>query len=1167
MINKLFLDLNNFKPNLGSVERGDSIELNIKLLNDEDYSRSKFRLLGAKSDGKSVEQIEGLNLEEKDLKVVLEDQFVNCEGIVKLELNVVSGETEITTKEFYFFVSNTMNAEIIDSADSIPTLEKVSKYVDDAVNNLDALKEASEDITIINSEFKENEIKRKANEMLREKNEKARLQSEDIRITEEEEREANELERIKAENNRKVSESNRKVSENTRVTNERAREEAELSRQSTFEENEEIRNSNENLRIASEKERIKFNNKAKTDEVNRKEAETKRVEAEKTRVIAEDERKKAETSRQEAEDIRQNTYTNFNEAEEERRNNEISRQEAEALRIEAEKRRDDLYSQKEEERNAAFLESERTRGTAFNEAQNDRNLTFEESERVREEAFKVSEAARNEAEEGRVAAELLRVEAEKLRVAGEENRNTTFTQSEEERQGVFEEAENARKVAESKRVAAETGRGEAEKLRVTAETERVEAENLRATAEEERVAAETKRKESFNKFEGKINANTEELKNARSATTGEVFDTLDERIDHEVDRLNKKIDVTMLQQEDKENHVIENTVEGMTTDMVVKGRTLQNIIKMSDFSLREIGSLEGTTFKINRSSSSQVTAISLAKKFLPFIKSNTVYTVMAVIENNTLSGEFALIHSYQNTMFTKNPVMIPSGFNGFVSKKFTTIDDITLGDRMEINFQLVTGTVDIKNLIILEGDYTNTFFDTYFEGIKSFGEAEGNKISILSHNKNLFDGIFETGKVIDGSGNLVNASSDKLDSKTTKNFIKVIPTKKYILQGLATPSYDTIALYDINRNFVKRVWENPVTIPINCYYIKVVFKNKLQIEEGTQPSPYEPYQSDKKDILLQDLGFDEGFRGLNKTAYDELNSIMDVAVKRVEKKVLNGDNEGWGVWTNSTGDVINAYVYFNDVIPSLKGRVKPDSICLNDRLPSNQGGHLSTTEGFKITSTYFTLSIHKSKLGVENVNDPNNTTALKNWLKQNPITVYYELAEPVETPLIDPVNVKTFNEKTYVSFENAISGTSSFKTPVDTTATIARLNRENRTLEEENRSLRQDFESTTLSLTDSDLELVKQNVDMDFRLMEVEFALDIPQAILSSDIKFKNKKGEVKSMARTPYEMMKIVILSGDYDREDYMHKVGKYYERRRMTKEEHDELMSLMTADEVISK
>lgn len=33
------------------------------------------------------------------------------------------------------------------------------------------------------------------------------------------------------------------------------------------------------------------------------------------------------------------------------------------------------------------------------------------------------------------------------------------------------------------------------------------------------------------------------------------------------------------------------------------------------------------------------------------------------------------------------------------------------------------------------------------------------------------------------------------------------------------------------------------------------------------------------------------------------------------------------------------------------------------------------------------------------------------------------------------------------------------------------------------------------------------------------------------------------------------------------MYKVGKYYEGSRMVKEEHDELTSLMTADEVMSK
>ncbi|HII4398377.1 hypothetical protein P5F14_02155 [Clostridium perfringens] len=1152
MINKLFLDLNNFKPNLGSVERGDSIELNIKLLNDEDYSRSKFRLLGAKSDGKSVEQIEGLNLEEKDLKVVLEDQFVNCEGIVKLELNVVSGETEITTKEFYFFVSNTMNAEIIDSADSIPTLEKVSKYVDDAVNNLDALKEASEDITIINSEFKENEIKRKANEMLREKNEKARLQSEDIRITEEEEREANELERIKAENNRKVSESNRKVSENTRVTNERAREEAELSRQSTFEENEEIRNSNENLRIESEKERIKFNNKAKTDEVNRKEAETKRVEAEKTRVIAEDERKKAETSRQEAEDIRQNTYTNFNEAEEERRNNEISRQEAEALRIEAEKRRDDLYSQKEEERNAAFLESERTRGTAFNEAQNDRNLTFEESEAIREEAFKVSEVARNEAEDGRVAAELLRVEAEKLRVAGEENRNNTFTQNEEERQGVFEEAENDRKVAESKRVKTESSRVEAEKLRVTAETGRVEAENLRATAEEERVAAETKREEGFNKFEGKINANTEELKNARSATTGEKFNSLDERIDCEVDRLNKKIEISILQQESAESHVIENSVDGMTTDMVIKGKTLQNIIidgnrtNVIDNSINSNSRIHNFKASYN---------LQRGKKYVGYLKidniENSKYGLRLYGLGFGASGAYYTIGDKAGIYkFTWNTSTAPESIAEFH----------TLGIYLDNEDFVNGGKATFSDFMLFEEGTDLTYIDEYFEGIKSFGQQE-DKISILSHGKNLIKEI-ERGNLNSNTGENTAGGTELLFR--TKGYVNIKPSSNYIISCNLDINSGLIGFfYDENKKMIKTFSTLSAITPNNAKYLRFRARKsdntnltdlefnslKIQLEEGTIVTPYEPYKEDKKDILLQDLGFDEGLRGFDTNSCDVLNGVSKKAIKRIEKDIITG-NEDFQKAGNS-----NYYFLIGN-------NHKPLSKTLNNKYPDKNCSNVE--ENGLWCGNAYKLCI--KDLSVNTVEELK--TKLKQWyVEENPLIIYYELAEPIETPLDESIALKVFNEKTYVSFENAISGTSSFKAPVNAAATISRLNRENRALEEKNKNLRQDFESTTLSLTDSDLELVKQNVDMDFRLMEVEFALDIPQAILSSNINFKNKKGEVKSKARTPYEMMKIVILSGDYDKEDYMYKVGKYYERGRMTKEEHDELMSLMTADEVISK
>ncbi|HFD2052607.1 TPA: hypothetical protein ACF2DE_003348 [Clostridium perfringens] len=1108
MLNKLFLDLNNFKANLGSVERGDSIELNIKLLNDEDYSRSKFRVLGTKADGKYVEQIEGINLEEKDLKVILEDQFVNCEGIVKLELNVVSGETEITTKEFYFFVSNTMNASIIDSADSLPTLEKVSKYVDDAVDNLETLKGASEDITIINSEFKENEIKRKANEMLREKNEKSRLQSEDIRITEEEEREANELERIQAENDRKVDESNRKLAENTRVTNERAREEAELSRQSTFEENEEIRNSNENLRIASEKERIKFNNKAKTDEVNRKEAETKRVEAENTRVIAEDERKKAETSRQEAEDIRQNTYTNFNEAEEERKNNEISRQEAEALRIEAEKRRDDLYSQKEEERNATFLESERTRDTAFKEAQNDRNLTFEESERVREEAFKVSEATRNEAEEGRVAAELLREEAEKLRATGEENRNNTFTQSEEERQGVFEEAENARKVAESKRVETESARVETEKLRVSAETERVEAENLRVIAEEGRVAAETKREEGFNTFEGKINANTEELKNARSATTGEKFDTLDERIDCEVDRLNKKIDVTMLQQEDKGSHLVENTVEGMTTDMVIKGRTLQNIHPKATYKFAT--NYSPSNFEKNEGENScEITLkakeegkycfISAGQVYFPLLEPNTKYTIIANATDGLMPE--IMTPSYTHSL-TTHKVAFKNGVATF------TTNDLSAGANgqvlyIPINVDLINVKQYIKNAMIIKGDLSHSL--DYFEGIKSFGQQE-DKISILSSGKNLWDGTFTIGSL----DTITGVESNAGENRKRSNFISI---EKLNTDKITITQYDAIDpiyvhVYDENKNIIGNVYTGnlnfypinaklSVTLPSNAKFLRFRTENNrdlkptsTQIEEGTQSTSYQEYISNKKDILLQELGFDEGLRGLNDSIYDELNKIRNVAIKRVDKRTFTG-NESWQPSSELQNEFICFYINFPSATATTpilcNNFIQKPTMEKNVECITNNGGGNSTIR----------IKIKKSKLATQDVE------GFKKWLKENPTTIYFELTEPVETPLDESIALKVYNEKTYVNFENSIKGTSSFKAPVDTTATIARLNRENRALEEENVKLKENMIKQTIYFENEDKKMTDYTLDMDFKMCLMEMDIEDIKANLGGDINAK----------------------------------------------------------------
>lgn len=816
---------------------------------------------------------------------------------------------------------------------------------------------------------------------------------------------------------------------------------------------------------------------------------------------------------------------------------------------------------------------------------NENEATRQENEvvRVREEASRnKAEAIRVQQEATRKEKENERVQAETKRIADEEVRreNEVLRGSEELERKQAEELrkekellriadEKNRKVAESKRIEAESVRVEAEKLRVTGETGRVKAENLRVTAEEERVAAETKREEGFNKFDGKINANTKELKNARTATTGENFNTLDERIDHEVDRLNKKIEVSFLQQEDKESHTIENTVDGMTTDMIIKGRTLVNLSNVKE--------------QILTSNKQVQTSITM-------FKPNTTYTQIVIIKNNTLSpannigNVLGLNEPHLNCIATSEN--IKKDFNGTIIKKFTTTESIVQERATSIRVygSSTSGSVTVTE-IILEGDWTNKPIPQYFEGIKSFGQQE-NKISILSHGRNLMNSNDITNNSIQNFSNnngIISGTFSRLNQGTNNGNFKVSKKTKVIIRAMCKGCRIIIKrcwlengeyreIIDTN-NFSNNLnthalgtricyidknseWyvENPHNIENNNFEIKNICCYVLEDNN----SNYEPYKEDKKDILLSQYGFDEGLRGI-EYIFDELNSIRNVTIKRIERYTFNGEEKWDYIPAQSQGNT----AYFQTNL--LDGKVKypsPRLICNTLKAKVNLW-NFDDIEGINVEGNIqgvFCLRIRilKSKLSTTNAD------GLKAWLKENPTTIYYELAEPVETPLDENIALKTFGEKTYVSFENSLSGTSSFKAPVDTTATIARLNRENRALEEENRSLRQDFESTTLSLTDSDLELVKQNVDMDFRLMEVEFALDIPQSTLSSNINFK-KKGEVKSMARTPYAMMKIVILSGDYDREDYIHKVGKYYERGRMTKEEYDELMSLMTADEVI--
>ncbi|HII4514514.1 TPA: BppU family phage baseplate upper protein [Clostridium perfringens] len=676
------------------------------------------------------------------------------------------------------------------------------------------------------------------------------------------------------------------------------------------------------------------------------------------------------------------------------------------------------------------------------------------------------------------------------------------------------------------------------------EASRTEAERLRVEAEKGRVTAETKREEAFNKFEGRITANTEELETARTATTGENFNSIDERIDCEVERINKKIEISFLEQEDKESHVIENTVEGMTTDMIIKGKTLFNLCtKVKQHA--SFFNVEGNTIRTNWINGEGNISFNI------LLRPSKTYTIIINIIENTLSNQSIYFDLFPDK-FEEFSSTAPKE-KGIKLIKFTTPSDINDLECFRIYFPGADdGNVKLEKPIILEGDWTNKVIPKFFEGIKSFGEQENNKISILS--SSLSPVKFEQGTISTGNGNEVEASN-----RVRTGFIEGD------LKSIANSNFDSnlfnvlIFAYDSDKRFLKTTtngWTNTINVdfPRNTKYARICIKyiGDLAIDVSKVKDVYFGEQY-KKDISIKSPLKEWDILNKNKSQV-EIN-------RETEKLLINGEE--------SLVEVVNTSLLYGVKFQVKEGKSNSNFISnvligYDERWDTSQWENsYPIVFNFNNNKGYITLLFSKNKIG-----SIKNLETCKQYLRENNIELYYQLTNPLKEIIEDcnNLNLKVYSGKTYIRFENSLSGTSSFKAPVNATATISRLNRENKALEEENLSLRQDLESNTLMLTDSDLALVKQNVDMDFRLMEVEFALDIPQAILSSDINFKNKKGEVKTMARTPYEMMKIVILSGDYDREDYMHKVGKYYERGRMTKEEHDELMSLMTADEVIS-
>lgn len=486
-------------------------------------------------------------------------------------------------------------------------------------------------------------------------------------------------------------------------------------------------------------------------------------------------------------------------------------------------------------------------------------------------------------------------------------------------------------------------------------------------------------------------------------------------LDESQDIPGMRMELTELQNGLKSNQALEyegssitanDILEGRTEGMRIGGRTLKNLL--------------GRTYSNYYS-------------LITDIKPNTIYTVIKFNNRNRRVGIFkdnssiAPIEEYTDRMvFSFN-----SGtMDDYKSLRF--YQDANMGGVIE----------DDKNIIILEGDYTktNNCIPNYFEGLKSFGEAEQEgdkyKISILSHGKNFFninefsEKINEKGELefkADGNSRVANYmqiyTERNLNSKIIFNgydsvgreFTTVNQEKYYIWVGLHGDKKDN------------KVW-GEIILPKNttCYYSAinekgdnfVKFKD-IQIEIGTSKTHYEHYKEDKKDILIK-----EPLRSIGDISDVMYEDNGQVKVNRlIGEKTLNGSEVGWGQMNDSR--LISTMQFYIDTSSYMTSN--SNLICnkfkfVRDRIIIDGIEGISKIGG---NNTSIWINIKKDKLTTQDI------TGFKEWLKDNPITIAYQLATPTVEVVENCVDIDldTYQEKTYFNILNLLPGTLDFKVP------------------------------------------------------------------------------------------------------------------------------------------
>lgn len=447
------------------------------------------------------------------------------------------------------------------------------------------------------------------------------------------------------------------------------------------------------------------------------------------------------------------------------------------------------------------------------------------------------------------------------------------------------------------------------------------------------------------------------------------------------------------------------------------------------------------------------------------LKANTSYRLEYDFECNI---DFTFSKCYLGYSISKDSMRIESSIK-FNAKKGKNILNFTLTQseldnainnnfkyfmvRVFIDSDKKEKTYSTKNVMLLEGDYTNKPIPQYFESMKSVGQDDvnGHKIEILSNNGNLWNGEFEVGSLDVNNG----TENDNGTNRKRTSYIEIMPNKQCsfkindFVQVSETDNYNiNIHFYDSNKQAILNnlgkanyyyITNGNIftfTTPTNAKYIRMRTEDNrtltplsLTLTYGTTVIATQG-KSNKKEISLN-----EPLRGLPNGIRDTIEKINGEwkIVRRCVEVTLNGSETSWNRNTDFNGtEVLFFYINTKHSTSLPEGATKSngnmvhlqcDSFpCypLKDRV-NNKNNNIEGIIYSDSSNPLIQFHINKSKLASE---DP---TGFKQWLSQNPTKVVYELVTPIIED-ISPVTLQCWKNGT-ISIDEVL--------PVETTHTVA----------------------------------------------------------------------------------------------------------------------------------